>query len=409
MAAEWVNFQGTPVKVDTNGKVVLGPKHLMGKKVQEAVAGETVQIHINGDTVVTEEFVRDVLIPALREEIEKGGAQLLLSREQEPPRRIAPVVLRDGTIITFDTQNGEEVREEAPIKRTFAEVDHASHIDFERIEQDLNTLEGKTVESLRGAMEEVRDNLVRKVERGFDGNPQFIKNLRIKSFRPVRVVVRGFLRDLFELGRKDIVGEQKEMSRRYGLEERAFATPIYTPREALRWMEGQTLQISSVLEDRVLGQAQQILLNAVKFGEPLPTTVGKLKELFDPYIGDASVLKDGEPLSAWRLETIVRTNSTSAYNAGRLVAARDPDLQGFIRGMLYSAVLDTRTTPVCRHLDGKIIPMDEPALDRLTPPMHYNCRSLLVSVPEGVGIDQYKFITQEEIGRALDLAGAGFV
>jgi SPP1 gp7 family putative phage head morphogenesis protein len=104
----------------------------------------------------------------------------------------------------------------------------------------------------------------------------------------------------------------------------------------------------------------------------------------------------------------VRTNATDAYNQGRLVAAADHDLAPFMRGMLYSAVIDVRTTPICRHLDGKIFRMDEPELSRLSPPNHFNCRSVLVPVPIGVTVDEDDFITPAEIGRAKELSQEGF-
>ena len=187
-----------------------------------------------------------------------------------------------------------------------------------------------------------------------------------------------------------------------------YQEPLYTPREALAYLSQKALHITGVLDDRLLAQSKTILLNAVKFGEPLGDTTAKLNDLFLPYVGDPDVLRDGEPIQPAQLNTVVRTNATDAYSMGRLIAARDPDLEGLIRGMLYSAVLDERTTPVCRYLDGKVIPMDEPRLDQLVPPNHFNCRSILVPVPVGVPIDEGDFITQAEIGRALGLVQEGF-
>ena len=72
--------------------------------------------------------------------------------------------------------------------------------------------------------------------------------------------------------------------------------------------------------------------------------------------------------------------------------------------MLYSAVLDNRTTEVCRDLDGLVIPLDHPMLDRLAPPNHFSCRSLLVNVPLGVDLDTlgYEMITDTDVERAID-------
>ena len=78
-------------------------------------------------------------------------------------------------------------------------------------------------------------------------------------------------------------------------------------------------------------------------------------------------------------------------------------------GMEYSAVIDDRTTPVCEELDGKIFLMGSPELDRLTPPNHFNCRSVLVPVVVGDSYDEDDVATSESLGKALDLAGRGFV
>jgi SPP1 gp7 family putative phage head morphogenesis protein len=465
-------------------------------------------------------------------------------------------------------------------KKAFAKEDHAFHTDYERIDKALTGLEDKAKESLKQALTEVRDHLIKKVEKGFDGSPKFIKDFQTKSFKPVRDVVRGFLRDTFDMGRQDIRLEAPTYAKRYEFNEdeprdetgkwtsgtgyvtvyhgtheqvadkiksegllpnefssekgdrakSSFVTdskdvalnyargaaanhqnitgkkvdalliemrvpkhewekfkvddvetgaltgkhiparyrvggipkewisgihsldprsgevkkklfyteehatawaaalclgdkkkytaeelikkfakdPPFTPRDALQYLEQKTLQVTDVLDNRLTDAVKQVLLNAIKFGEPLKVTIGKLEDLFTPYLGDDTVLTDGEPLSPFRLETIVRTNSTDAYNMGRLIQARDPDLEGFISGMLYSAVLDSRTTEICQFLDGNIIPMDEPALDRLTPPNHFQCRSILVAVPEGVAIEGYNFITQEDIGAALDMIQDGF-
>ncbi len=46
---------------------------------------------------------------------------------------------------------------------------------------------------------------------------------------------------------------------------------------------------------------------------------------------------------------------------------------------VYVAVLDSRTTPICRSLDGNIYPRGEGPM----PPIHWGCRSMRVAVPKG--------------------------
>lgn len=50
-----------------------------------------------------------------------------------------------------------------------------------------------------------------------------------------------------------------------------------------------------------------------------------------------------------------------------------------IPAYVFRAVMDARTSVICRTLNGKIIPMKNKSLVlRYTPPMHANCRSMLV-------------------------------
>lgn len=46
----------------------------------------------------------------------------------------------------------------------------------------------------------------------------------------------------------------------------------------------------------------------------------------------------------------------------------------------FSAIIDGATTPICRHLDGKIFWARGPHAARFTPPLHINCRSIWIEV-----------------------------
>ena len=79
-----------------------------------------------------------------------------------------------------------------------------------------------------------------------------------------------------------------------------------------------------------------------------------------------------------RAENIARTEATTAYNQGRLAAflqARE-----FITGVQFMAILDARVTDICQHRDGLYFKLDDPVLRQNTPPLHYQCRSVLSPV-----------------------------
>lgn len=183
----------------------------------------------------------------------------------------------------------------------------------------------------------------------------------------------------------------------------------FTPTAAVKWMREKPFWVTGVLNDRLTNEARGILVNALKTGEPPAVTVEKLAAAFEPYRGNPNVLKDGEPPSPHRLETIVRTNTTDAYNQGRLMEFMRPDMLPFLTGIRYSATLDERTTPVCRFLDDKIFTPQQIVDSGLLPGNHYNCRSIIVALIVGEEIDEADFITDAEIGRARELADPKFV
>lgn len=87
-----------------------------------------------------------------------------------------------------------------------------------------------------------------------------------------------------------------------------------------------------------------------------------------------------------RLRTIVRTNTFDSINQARHSYFTDPVLGGFVVAYEYSAILDSRTTEICRHLDGDN--RGDHSIEWYAsnagyrPPNHFNCRSLLIPVTE---------------------------
>ena len=87
-------------------------------------------------------------------------------------------------------------------------------------------------------------------------------------------------------------------------------------------------------------------------------------------------------LEARHVETAVRTNLFEAINEARYSYFTDPMLLGFVEAMEYSAVMDARTTEICRHMDDKVYSARDwdTTYAAWRPPNHFNCRSILVPV-----------------------------
>lgn len=85
--------------------------------------------------------------------------------------------------------------------------------------------------------------------------------------------------------------------------------------------------------------------------------------------GTINQVLEGAP---WRLKTIFQTNMQSALSAGRYKdQIENIDDRPYLQ---YVAVLDDRTRPEHRLLNGKVFRYDDPFWDTHYPPLGYNCR-----------------------------------
>lgn len=77
-----------------------------------------------------------------------------------------------------------------------------------------------------------------------------------------------------------------------------------------------------------------------------------------------------------RASLIVTTETTYAYNRGRLISYRENNVD-YVR---FSAIMDARTSTICQSRNGLVMAMDDPDLSPNTPPLHGRCRSVLTPI-----------------------------
>jgi len=275
---------------------------------------------------------------------------------------------------------------------------------FASIEKGLDDIQDEARSRLIKVVEKQRESMLaittRKQEAG-TLTAEFVTSLDLKHKAELNRVARSFLQEAYRVGRtegRSMIPATMQVRVTQGI----------PPEAALQFFEDKAFWISGVLKDRLLNQAKAVLFNAIKTGEATSDTVEKLQAVFEPYVGNDRALDPDslEQLEPYRLETIIRTNATEAFNEG-LKDALDPEVaSGHVIAFEYSAILDGRTTEICRHLDGQMFRPDSPSLQAFTPPNHFTCRSLIIPVTKNEG--PVRFITQAEIGKALDLKGPEF-
>lgn len=176
----------------------------------------------------------------------------------------------------------------------------------------------------------------------------------------------------------EVTGEDNRHLAKLGMES-SFDVPTRTGR--FKWIDANMASIKSGLHDYATNNAAALELRI------LEDTKRIVQEGLDKGLRGRDVVKNlreglGSKYSDARLWTITRTNTTAIVNQGKKGFARANS--DFVRGMRFLAVIDDNTTDICRELDGKQFALNDPLLDKYTPPLDFNCRSALDYITEGL-------------------------
>ncbi len=165
--------------------------------------------------------------------------------------------------------------------------------------------------------------------------------------------------------------------------------------DAAEFLRTSSVRAFGLLNNDMKAIVQQVLMNGIKFSWTTDQITAKIYDELTAagFIAAATNSEAtgrtideireriGEALGeTHRVRTAVRTNLFEAINEARYSTFTDPGLEGFVEALEYSAILDSRTTRICRHLDDRVYPADDPIWNTYRPPNHFNCRSILVPV-----------------------------
>jgi SPP1 gp7 family putative phage head morphogenesis protein len=133
-------------------------------------------------------------------------------------------------------------------------------------------------------------------------------------------------------------------------------------------------------DDISIATRRQIQIGLIN-GET-PGTIAR--RLIPSAIGEQAVLKTASNSA----RMLVRTTFTTVQNQAALRTYEAAGRGKVSDSYKYVAVRDSRTSPVCRALDGRIFRYDDPK--KKMPPQHPNCRSTIVPVVnyEALGLDK---------------------
>jgi len=139
--------------------------------------------------------------------------------------------------------------------------------------------------------------------------------------------------------------------------------------------------VAGIIREDVLRNVHRVTLIAIREGWTIPQYQAALREANVQYSGSLTRKnREGQLISPWHAETILRTNFAEVYADGRNDLFDDPDIVDFVPAFQYSAILDTRTRKTHRRMDERIYARDDPIWIIWDPPNGYCCRCNRVAV-----------------------------
>lgn len=249
-------------------------------------------------------------------------------------------------------------------------------VDFKDIKKSMDSGEQEYMEKLNLELGRVRlaiENQIQKIAGG-----RSFGNIDLKEFEAVKIP-KASLTSIRKITRNTLQSVLDENYNRAAKElpKKMFAARILgmDRSRADKFLASKSIKIAGVLENDILKAVGQILENGVKYDKTLKDIMLELDK--DPKVILPSVDSIGRPVNMpARIANIARTNISDAVNQGRQSLFGSPELKGFIQAYEYSSILDENTSQLCESLNGKI----RADWGELTPPNHYQCRSILVPV-----------------------------
>lgn len=349
-------------------------------KIIATLWGDLVQKGAVTKSNTDEAYLRDMLgFPEIDEE-----------SAEEPP-----VPGEEGPIIPADSEGEEDetVVGQGELTIEYNAFSRAQQrVDFAKIDSSSNVAQWQNVEHLAALFGELTNKTAEALKEQGEtiSDPSKVREIQPASSTKAELKkkVRRILKDGWDIGVKNA---EQEMSKASGKRmSKKFSAKFASIGDiATKYFSAKEFTITGKLLSDYQDVVQNAVLTGIKYSKStddiikdITRQLGKKGMVSPEYVEDllGEALETNNPRA--RLETVVRTNMFDAVNEARFSYFTDSELSGFVRSMGYSAVLDSRTTDICRELDNTVLPVGASEWDRLRPPNHMNCRSILVAVTE---------------------------
>lgn len=282
---------------------------------------------------------------------------------------------------TEEPEEDTEAGEDKEAERKFAKVydfptgDYHKKVDFKAIENKLNDYDKSIMDETAPIIKKMFSDLyeqLRKKNPVAKGSIESVDSISLKYKGELKKALKQSFMGIYKDGQ--VQGAQE-------LNKSDFALPT-TSEKFLEILEQETFKWIGDYEYGILKKTKEQLVAAIKDGKPLSSVIDVLDN-------------EGKRLSEVGLERFARTKHTEVLNRGRHEYFQN---SGVIAGYQYSAILDDRTSDICRGLHGKKFKAGTEPI----PPMHFNCRSILIPITKYEEFEPSEAVGKTPINEFID-------
>jgi len=324
----------------------------------------------------------------IKKETDLEKVKEILGKPSTPEKTKPAVEHKPGDWVTINgraVQIGEDGKAKFSDKQPRQPNKYEKAINFKQEMQDLDTFGEKYKVEAGKQIMDMKDDLLATIVRKKlieEQNFNEVDKLDLKNLGDLKNIFGAMYRNAFATGKNHGRAEikAKKNSAEFALKGKVSNLP---PKEALAYFDRKKFTLAGTERDYILKNVKGLLYEGIKTGKPTNEVVYNIEEFFDENYSTVTELPDGEERideTPARIETVVRTNYTDAYNQGKLASFQDESVADFIPAYEYSAILDDRTSGICTGLDGLIFNAADPIWQKIIPPNHFNCRSTIIPI-----------------------------
>ena len=238
-------------------------------------------------------------------------------------------------------------------------------VDFKMVQESLEKSESSMSKHVRSAAKKIWMDYLKQIK---DSNlierfdPKRLTELKPKFLKDMNIELKHGFRDLLEQAYDEA---EKELfpTKKFGLDEGELEFE-----DMMEVLDAEAFNITAYYAGLTLKMINTEIANGLKQGLSTSDIISRMRDAFP------------DETDRW-LNTLFRTKTTEIYNRGRKSYFDNDQLaQKVIDGYQFSAILDDRTSEICRALDKKVFRKDDENINLILPALHFNCRSIVVPV-----------------------------